>query len=239
VNCKIAVDQNSDQPIYIGAGAQPYNAPLSFQVWVSGSGKTVIYNAASSPAFFHGTITVEPGTVSSQSQSPTLGRGQPIYLVGGVESWGYVNYGSLQTGYRAASLGPESGAANGQRLIRQHPWTIRKTLSAGATSIFNAAADSNRLVYVEIEGPNYDYRYILTVAHQGFGGSGFVQTIATVNAFNSAGYGPPTFSVDANGNFSITNGSYPSSGVIASVDVLPFGLNRMAYLASAAEYGNV
>jgi hypothetical protein len=98
--------------------------------------------------------------------------------------------------------------------------------------------DSGQMVYVELTGANYDYRYLLAIAHQGFGGAGLLQPVATLNTFNGAGYGAPVFSVDASGNFRITNPSFPSSGVTAYVDVQPFGLSRTAYLASAVEYGN-
>jgi hypothetical protein len=238
-NCLIQMGRDNNFPIRIGAGAWPYNAPLSAQIWTSGSGKTVIRNESSGPVFFHGTITVEAlNPPHSQSASPILAEGHPVYLVGGVESAGYVNYGTLLTGTRACSLGPESGAAAGRRLIRTHPWTVRKQLTRGATPVANIAGDSCALLYLFISAHNYDHRHVLCAGAQGYGGAGYVNTISTLNAFDAARYGAPSFQVDARGNFIVSNSNYPESGVTAVLDVVPFGVNAMTYFGSAAEYGN-
>ncbi|HTX04221.1 MAG TPA: glycosyl hydrolase family 28-related protein, partial [Steroidobacteraceae bacterium] len=239
-NCLIQLGRDSNFPIHIGKGASPYNAPMSAQIWTSGSNKTIIRNESSEPVTLHGTITVESlGGTPSQSHSPVLAAGNPVYLVGAVESAGYVNYGSLLTGTRVASLGPESGPAGGQRLIRTHPWTVRRQLTTGASHLANIGRDSCVLLYVLILGHNYDYRHVLCSAMQGYGGPGFVNTLSTLRAFDAARYGAPSFEVDPRGNFIVSNPRYPTSGVTAVLDVVPFGLNTMTYLASAAEYGNV
>jgi hypothetical protein len=239
-NCLIQLGRDNNFPIQIGKGAWPYNAPLSAQIWTSGSGKTLIRNESSGPVLFHGTITVEAlGSPPSQSDSPILAGGNPVYLVGCIESAGYVNYGTLLTGTRACSLGPESGAANGQRLIRTHPWTVRRQLTTGSTPVANILRDSCALLYLLIVGNNYDHRYVLCAAAQGYGGSGYVNTISTLSTFDAAGYGAPSFQVDPKGNFIVSNSNYPKSGMTAVLDVVPFGLNTMTYFASAAEYGNV
>lgn len=236
-HCLIQDNGNAAYPIHIGSGASPYNAPLSFEIWAASNG-TVIWNESTESVFFHGTITVEGGG-SSEAQCPVLAGDQPVYLVGGIESAGYVNYGTLLTGSRAARLGPASGVANGQHLIRQHPSTIRTALTTGSNVIAKINTLSAGSLFLQLYGPQYDYRYILVAAPNGYGGAGYVQTISALVQFNGAGYGPPSFTVDSSGNFLVSNGNFPSSGVTAFLDVVPMGLSPMAYSASVAEYGNV
>lgn len=238
-NCLVVLDSGNDRSIYVGPGAFAYHAPMSMQIWTYGTGKTVIWNDSTRIPLFHGTITIEPfGPFGTRADCPKLAGGRQVQLLGNIATAAYVNYGELLVGTHAARLGPESGGANGQAPIRRHPWTLRKPLTSGTNVVDYVGGDSGQLVYVELSGANYDYRYLLAIAHQGFGGAGLVQTVATLNTFNAAGYGAPTFSVGADGNFRILNPSFPSSGVTAYVDVQPFGLSRSAYMASAVEYGN-
>jgi hypothetical protein len=133
-----------------------------------------------------------------------------------------------------------SGPANGQVLIRRHPWSFRRALTTGSNNLGAIDADSAQMLYVEVSGANYDFRYLLTAAHEGTGAPGLLAPIATLRTFSGTGasYGPPAFSVDGSGNLILTNASYPHSGLIANVDVLPLGSNRFAYGGSALEYGN-
>jgi hypothetical protein len=200
--------------------------------------KTIIWNGAAHPATFHGTITVEAGDHASQELSPALARGEDVFLAGNIVTWGYVNYGTLRTGTQVSALGPESGAANGQTFIREHPWTLRVPLTKGRNRVGRIADSSGRLLYVELFAAAYDFRLLLLAAHDGHGGQGLVRILTTVNSYDAAGFGAPQFSVEASGDLVVTNPSFPNAGVTAFIDVMPLGLNRMAYLASAAQYGN-
>jgi hypothetical protein len=236
-HCTIVLDERHDAPIRIGPGALPYNAPLSAQVWTYGTGKTVIRNDAARPALFHGTLTLEAfGRFEKREQCPTLARGQPVHLVGGLLGTGPVNFGSAQLGSRAGLLGPESGKANGQTLIRRHPWSLRAGLTRGATRVAYVGDESSQLVYVELSGERYDYRCMLVAAHHGRGGRGFVHTLARLSELDEAGYGAPIFEIDAGGMLIIRNPRFPPKGVVAFLDFVPLGLSRTAYLDSAVEH---
>ncbi|HVY82992.1 MAG TPA: hypothetical protein VG994_18555 [Steroidobacteraceae bacterium] len=236
-DCTIVLDASADVSILIGAGALPYNAPLSFQAWTYGRDKTVIHNASGHPALFHGTIALEAfGELKARSQWPTLASGAGVYLVGGVLAVSGTDFGSLVQGSRASLLGPESGKANGQFLIRRLPWSYRAELTTGTNRLGYIGDQSAQLLYVEVWGRDYDFRFLLTAAHQARGGRGFVHTVAPMTAFDGAGHGPPRFAVDEQGRLLLENHAYPRSGMIANVDVIPCGLSRTAFLDAALEY---
>lgn len=236
-HCTIVVDERHDCPVHIGKGALPYNAPLSMQVWTYGRRKTLVRNDTARPVLVHGTITLEAfGHFESRAHVPTLAQGAPMYLVGGLMSTGPINLGSAVLGSRAALLGPESGRANGQALIRRFPWSVRVPLGERESRTVYLGDDSGQLVYVELSAPGYDYRLLLATAHHGRGGRGFVRTLETLNDFDDAGYGAPSFAMDAGGMLIIANPAFRRAAVTAFIDVVPFGLSRTAYLESAVEH---
>lgn len=67
------------------------------------------------------------------------------------------------------------------------------------------------IVTVHVNASDYDYRYVLAVDHEGYGGAGSVVTLATLRSLNNAGYGAPTFSMDANGNLKVANANYTAA----------------------------
>ena len=89
------------------------------------------------------------------------------------------------------------------------------TLNGGSNllSDTSVAKDVSALIYVGIISPsNYDYRYLLNVTHDGGGGFGFVNILATIKTQDN-GVGPPVFSVNGSGKLIITNNNYNSNYV--------------------------
>lgn len=88
-------------------------------------------------------------------------------------------------------------------------------LKAGATRIDIGNPVNGALWFVRIDGDQYDHRYLLAVAHNGYGLPGEVHIISVIRQFEYAeaahrsAYGAPTFSVDKDGALSIGGRNYP------------------------------
>jgi hypothetical protein len=101
--------------------------------------------------------------------------------------------------------------ANGNVTISQLP---------GAAA-FNTQA---YLMFIVLGGANLDIRFMYTVSHQGFGGTGFANQLAVVRNFNNTA-GAYTFnsiSLDASGNI-IVNSTISSGSFSYSCRLTPYG----------------
>lgn len=238
-HCQIQFN-GATNAIKIESGALVYNAPLSFQVWVTGSSKVIVNNASSLRQSTYGPITVEVFGSEPYATAPELfgGAGASVNHSGDVVSLGTSWLGPKVRlmGSRTVLIGSEGGAANGSVAFKQSPYSLLKTLSnaAGGTTILSLSEINSADMFVHIEGPNYDYRYRIT-AGVGLFGAGLVTNLSNPVAFNASGAGAPTFTVDSSGNFIITNTNYTTS-YSAFVTIVPFGPARGAVLSSGADY---
>ena len=238
-HCQIQFS-SATNAIKIETGALVYNAPLNFQVWVTGASKVVINNASSERITTYGTITVEVFGAEPYATAPEVfgGAGTAVNHSGDVVSLGTSWLGPKCNlmGNRTVIIGPEGGAANGSVAFKQSQYSLLKTLSnaAGGTTIVNIDYVACADMFVQISAPNYDYRYRIT-AGTGLTGAGLVTNLSNPVAFNASAAGAPTFTVDASGNFIITNTNYTSS-YTAFVTVQTMGPSRLAVLSSGADY---
>jgi hypothetical protein len=105
-----------------------------------------------------------------------------------------------------------------------------KAITTIDTIIPLEALEEGNLVSLRIMGANYDYRYVLVVEHQGYGGNGNFSIIATLLQHNGAALGSPTFSVNTLGELIITNANYVSKGIIAYYTVTQIGQRKEKHL---------
>lgn len=199
--------------VLVDANAQPYQAPLDAVIFPTGAATLVTNNRASAPIIdFIGTIRCElsGGTL-------TLGAVNRVYFQGPIGVVGVTN--TTGAGFTAGTLLRVKSVAiyqNSSTLATgfEGEQTIAITTGANTlTSLFHA----HRLVYVKLSNANaggtYDYRYVLSVDHNGFGLPGYVAIVATLSTINTAGYGDPVFTVDTSGNLVATQAAWPASGV--------------------------
>ena len=200
--------------ITIEAGCLVYNAPLSVQIWAHADA-TLIYSAATLPRnSFYGTITTErfSGTLTIARASTAY----PVYFAGFINIMNEnVVLGDIILCDSVALL------SNGSIQTRGGRWAKSFELHAGNTTLGPVpygVAGWCSLCAISILGDNYDYRYILSVFN-GDVATSVVAIVATLRTFNAAGYGPPTFSVDASGQIVVSNAAYPPSGVRAVIEL--------------------
>lgn len=238
-HCQIAL-VGATNAIKIETGALVYNAPFNFHVWVTGSSKTVVNNVSSERITTYGAITVEVFGSEPYATAPEVfgGAGTTVNHSGDVVSYGTSWLGPKVNlmGSRTVVIGPEGGAANGSVAFKQSQYSLLKTLSnaAGGTTIVNINDVACADMFVQISGPNYDYRYRIT-AGTGLFGAGLVTNLSNPVAFNASAAGAPTFTVDSSGNFIITNTNY-TADYSAFVTVQTMGPNRASVLSSGADY---
>ena len=79
------------------------------------------------------------------------------------------------------------------------------TSTAIGYGVFNCGQSISQDISVELLGANYAYAYDLKTRFVSSLTEEGVVTVASFEAFNSAGWGPPVFSINANGLFVISN----------------------------------
>lgn len=189
--------------IVIGAGAKCYNAPIDLQLFTTLGSSTLISNLSTKPQTFHGCISYEAAasTLTLASGNQVLYTGQ---LIGTAEN---VNSGTLLR-CRAAFIGTdESTMAVGAQKI------YSKAITTGTNILASDFPGQARYIHVEFNARGYRYSYIYLVTP--VTGGGARTEIQAAENTNKAGYGAPTFSVNASGQLVATNGSWPASGVTA------------------------
>lgn len=193
--------------ILVQDGCLPYNAPLNVQVWHTGD-KTLIENRNGPPSnfspCFYGALTSE-----SFKGALTLGKSGRILFSGPIQAFGgHTEAGTLLTCEKIAY--PDGGA-----IPMGVKWSCIRKLVPGQNTIETFARDSTYWVAVNLQAPNYDFRYLLLITTDGFGQPGTVAKSISLKAFDGAGYGTPTFSCDEQGQLKITNPKFPESGIKA------------------------
>jgi len=201
--------------IIIGAGARPYGAPLDGQMFYANN-SAVIANNSSVPVDFYGSLNTENlggGTL-------TLATGGVVPFTGSINCSGQTVVGGTFLQMQAMITNQDTVQTFlGGRKAYQTP------ITTGANVLPSMFFNQHRLAFLRLVAANYDYRYLLSVDQDGAGIPGYVTIIATVKAFNVAGYGAPAFTVNNAGMLVATNGGWPSSGVICywSESCISFG----------------
>ena len=214
--------------LLVGANCLPYNAPLDVQVWSKvGTAVLIKNNNTGTPAInncnWHGAITIEPFTT--------------ITLASGYDRTFFT--GTINSNNEATLYGVlkhlDTIIMNSDGNVRLIPKTSTKrniALTTGANNVSlswwagflgpGPGTTGCSLCHVWVEAPNYYYSYLLSLGRSPYG-AGNVVTLANHYAFNVAGYGAPTFTLDASNNLVITNAGYPASGVNANISLSAVG----------------
>lgn len=210
---------NGYSSIVVDPTAVPYNSPMDVQIWVNAVGLFIDMNLyGSGRPYFTGTITTEvlAGSITL-CNSPD---GKEVPLVGKVA--GYNQNFTMKSLFLVDAVIDNS--SGGRQTIGGY---VAKTqaLTTGANAITGIPvcilAGAAQYV-VNIVAPNYNYRYLLSAFAKE--NSGLILIIATYSAFNSAGWGAPSFSLDPiTGYPVITNAAYPASGVTVTVEATQIG----------------
>lgn len=216
--CAISNGASHNVPAIIvgNAGEQIalYNSPLDFQIWTKNPISIISVPSASSRVFTYGTITVEnfAGTAPAVCSGPGN-----VYQAGSLLSWGNCDMGTLRL-QNTLNIMP-----NGTIVEDRKPYSVTKTINTATTTLTGVSGVSTgSLVSITISGPFYDYRYLLLVTHEAYGGNGVVNTLANPRMFNQAGWGAPTFSADTNGTLIVSNSLYAGKSLTATCVVTPF-----------------
>jgi hypothetical protein len=208
-------DRSGDAGNRVNA-ALVYNAPLGMTVF-GGSDSVIVSSNSSNPAAMYGQLNLE-------GEGITLATGAPVLFNGSVNSLGRVRLGSFHPRSVMTRHGPDSGLLNGADTTWAAPSKQVYPLNTGVTVLSDSAVadDFVAILVVHLTAPDYDYRYLLAVSHNLYGQpNGFVQILSTLLEFDAAGYGAPTFSVDAAGALVIQNSEYPPDTVTATIHKNP------------------
>ncbi|HCD5322108.1 TPA: hypothetical protein ND549_005827 [Klebsiella michiganensis] len=132
-------------PVLIGAGCQPYNAPMNANFWTTGTSAPIIRNKSSLPAHFHGEMKWEG------SYGTVMASGGLVYFYGALPRWAGVDKGTL----RQARNGGPTGSAGGNLAFSGilDPVTTQWTVASLGTQV--VFMDYNEEATVSIVGESY------------------------------------------------------------------------------------
>lgn len=216
-DCQVTMN-GTTAPFKIGAGAHVYNAPLDLALHFTDATGAAPFDtsAATKRVLTHGNIRLEgPSVVRNLHNGLTVNWDHAGTVTGLTVNYVILNpSGAYFALVSAASHNPDGSAA--RAVVRQK---ARFSLTTGGNNTLGMDSSEGSLVSVRLEGPNYDYEFLLHVACYPGSSSGSAVTLSNGRAFDSAGYGAPTFSVSGN-SLVITNAAWPASGVIATIDRL-------------------
>lgn len=98
-------------------------------------------------------------------------------------------------------------------------------LTTGGNDTINLDQGSTHFFGITLIAGNYEYNYLLYVWRNVSDNNGTVVALANPRSFNVAGYGAPTFTVNATtAKLAITNAAFPASGVTAYIAAVPINL---------------
>jgi hypothetical protein len=197
---------NTDNPIQIGAGCMPYNAPMDFQIWTtSTANRSIIQNNSSLLVSTHGTITVEaPDGIKVYLVNPA---NYPTFHAGNIVGTGIVKTGRLVQAKKIIFGGPADGNLARVELETQF---YTDTLSAGANTL--GVGISERLIsslgcvaYIQVSGTNYEDHVMLYLEGSNYGSAGTASIIKQGFATNVAALTAyPAYSVDSSRRLVVT-----------------------------------
>jgi hypothetical protein len=197
---------------------QPYNAPLSVQVWAHAPSTLIQNNNSNSniKCSWVGTLTLE--TLPTSVLTLADGANPFTLFVGSIES----NNQSYKLGklmlYRQLQINSD-GTFHGVPESRGQT----ADLSTGATTIptplafFSDGSTTSAFLYIVVRADRYYYSYVFSYTHNPFGGNSSLIQLANPFSFNQAGYGPPKITTDNRDDIIITNPNFPSSGASATL----------------------
>lgn len=216
--CTISSNTTSGVIVKIDNGCQPYNAPFFAQVW-GNSNCTVIQDTNTALRIsFYGQINLErfAGTMTLATsiagfETPFAGK-----VISNNE---FIRYGTLYLCDAITLTSAGSLQTVGAR------WSKSQAMATGANTVVGLpySMAGARLIYsVWLNGTNYNVKYEVKADNYS-GGFGSAPVVASLVFNNTAGYGAPTFSVNASNQLVITNAGFPASGVVLYVDVEQVG----------------
>lgn len=196
--------------IQVGANCAVYSAPWTGTIFAVAT-EPLISSAATVAAMVYGTLQVE----AAEGVGAVIGEGTDTLLQGGLLGTTGFSSGTLRLVHRATRN------ANGTTTVLEHSRGEEYDVTTGANSLIELAAGT-WIVNVYTTASNYDYDCTLVVYRSRYDATGSATILSTNNAFNVAGYGASTFGFSS-GRLTITNASFPASGVSAVVTATQVG----------------
>ncbi|WP_256661732.1 hypothetical protein [Klebsiella grimontii] len=107
-------------PALIGAGCQPYNAPMNAYFWTTGTAAPLIRNKSSLPAHFHGEMKWEG------SYGTVMASGGLVYFYGALPRWAGIDMGTMRQALNGGPTGSAGGnlAFSGILVPTTSQWTV-------------------------------------------------------------------------------------------------------------------
>ncbi|QLT09057.1 hypothetical protein HV299_12040 [Klebsiella grimontii] len=135
----------SRSPVLIGAGCQPYNAPMDAYFWTTGTAAPVIRNKSNLPAHFHGEMKWEG------SYGTVMASGGLVYFYGALPRWAGMDMGTMRQAINGGPTGSAGGnlAFSGILVPTTSQWTVA---SLGTQVVF---MDYNEEATVSVVGESY------------------------------------------------------------------------------------
>ena len=132
-------------PVLIGAGCQPYNAPMNAYFWTTGTAAPVIRNKSSLPAHFHGEMKWEG------SYGTVMASGGLVYFYGALPRWAGIDMGTMRQALNGGPTGSAGGnlAFSGILVPTTSQWTVA---NLGTQVVF---MDYNEEATVSVVGESY------------------------------------------------------------------------------------
>ncbi|ENQ6392569.1 hypothetical protein ACFLCN_005628 [Klebsiella michiganensis] len=132
-------------PVLIGAGCQPYNAPMNAYFWTTGTAAPLIRNKSSLPAHFHGEMKWEG------SYGTMMASGGLVYFYGALPRWAGIDMGTMRQALNGGPTGSTGGnlAFSGILVPSTSQWTVA---SLGTQVVF---MDYNEEATVSVVGESY------------------------------------------------------------------------------------
>ncbi|MDI3222655.1 hypothetical protein QK333_16545, partial [Klebsiella michiganensis] len=132
-------------PVLIGAGCQPYNAPMNAYFWTTGITAPLIRNKSSLPAHFHGEMKWEG------SYGTVMASGGLVYFYGALPRWAGMDMGTMRQAINGGPTGSAGGnlAFSGILVPTTSQWTVA---NLGTQVVF---MDYNEEATVSVVGGSY------------------------------------------------------------------------------------
>lgn len=154
-DCHVTVTAGRS-PVLIGAGCQPYNAPLNANFWMSGVSAPLIRNKGLT-AHFHGNMKLEG------SFKTVLAAGTAVYFYGPISAWSGIDKGTLTQSVRGGPTGPRGGNLNFSGITE--PQVTRWDIAAAGTVV--AFASYNEEAVVTVIGSSWSSIFKITTGRRG------------------------------------------------------------------------
>ncbi|SXG88263.1 Uncharacterised protein [Klebsiella pneumoniae] len=149
-DCHVTVTAGRS-PVLIGAGCQPYNAPMNANFWMSGVSAPLIQNKGMT-AHFYGNLKLEG------SFKTVLSAGAKVYFYGPISTWSGVDKGTLTQAVRGGPTGPRAGNLDFSGITE--PQITRWDIAAAGSVV--AFAGYNEEAVVTVRGSTLSCTFKIT-----------------------------------------------------------------------------